>query len=238
MYALSHTPLAPWRLTLSFPDPSVYITGIVAQLTALPLGRALEAILPTTQYRTFGYQWTLNPGRFTIKEHVVIVVMTNVAANGVFATDVIASQRIFYKQVVPMSYQILLSLSSQIYGFALGGMLRSFVVWPASAIWPGALVNAALFNTLHKNYGKREGSHFTREKFFCVALGCSFLWYWMPGYLWTGLSMFSWICWISPNNTVVNSLFGTATGLGMSVVTFDWAMISFIGSPLVTPVSL
>lgn len=30
-------------------------------------------------------------------------------------------------------------------------------------------------------------------------------------------------------------LFGYYSGLGMSVLTFDWGMISYIGSPLATP---
>jgi len=34
---------------------------------------------------------------------------------------------------------------------------------------------------------------------------------------------------------VVNQLFGTVSGLGMGLVTFDWAQISWIGSPLMIP---
>jgi OPT family small oligopeptide transporter len=215
--------------------PTVYITGIVAQLTALPLGKGLERILPTTRFNTFGYVWSFNPAPFNIKEHVVITVMANVVVGGAFATDVVATQRFFYQQSFSFSYQMMLILSTQLIGFSLGGMLRRFVVWPASMVWPGALVNAALFNTLHKNYGKKERKHMSREKFFCIALACSAVWYWVPGYLWTGLSVFNWICWIAPNNAVVNGLFGTTSGLGMSVLTFDWSMIAFIGSPLVTP---
>lgn len=215
--------------------PSVFITAVVAQLTALPLGKGLEYLLPTTRFNTFGYVWSLNPGPFNIKEHVAITVMANVVMGGVYCADVILTQRFFYQQSVPFSYQITLVLSTQLLGFSLGGMLRRFVVWPASMIWPGALVNAALFNTLHKNYGKKEGSHISREKFFCIALACSFVWYWIPGYLWTGLSVFNWVCWIAPNNVVVNGLFGSMSGLGMGLLTFDWAMISYIGSPLVTP---
>ena len=36
-------------------------------------------------------------------------------------------------------------------------------------------------------------------------------------------------------NLVVNQLFGTVTGLGMGVITFDWSQISNIGSPLMVP---
>lgn len=44
--------------------------------------------------------------------------------------------------------------------------------------------------------------------------------------------MFSFICWAAPNNVPVNQLFGVRTGLGMSVLTFDWTQITWIGSPL------
>jgi hypothetical protein len=130
----------------------------------------------------------------------------------------------------------MLYLSTQIIGFSLGGLLRRFLVWPSNMIWPGALVNCALFNTLHRSYGEIDPTHWSREKFFCVILGSSFIYFWLPGYLFTALSVFNWVCWIVPNNTVVNQLFGTSSGLGMGIFTFDWAMIAYIGSPLVTPV--
>ncbi|KAK7055245.1 OPT oligopeptide transporter protein-domain-containing protein [Favolaschia claudopus] len=215
--------------------PSVFITGIVGQLISLPLGKMLEWVLPTKQFKTRGYVWSFNPGPFNIKEHVCITVMINVAYIGAYATDVLATQQMFFNQHLPYSYQILLILGTQIFGFSLGGMLRQYVVWPSSMIWPSALVNSALFNTLHKNYGKRDRGHMTRERFFLIACACSFVWYWFPGYLFTALSVFNWICWIAPNNVKVNAVFGSLSGMGMSVITFDWSMISFIGSPVVTP---
>lgn len=233
--------LVPCTLPLSLPiahvhtDPAAYITGIVIQLVALPCGKALERILPRTVFNFFGYRWSFNPGPFSIKEHVCITIMANVVFAGVFALEVTLSQRVFYGMEVSKGYQMLLALGSQCFGFCLGGFLRQFVVWPSSMIWPGALVNSALFNTLHKNYGQRDRGHMTRERFFLVVFAGSFLWYFVPGYLFTGLSMFSWVCWIVPENVTVNALFGVNSGLGMSMLTFDWGMIAFTGSPLVTP---
>ncbi|KAG6866881.1 hypothetical protein C0991_008818 [Blastosporella zonata] len=215
--------------------PSVFITGVVAQLLSLPMGKFLEYVLPKTRFNTFGYAWSFNPGPFSIKEHVCITVMANVVTLGAYATDVIITQKIFYGQQVSYGYQILLVLSTQIIGFSFGGLLRQFVVWPSSMIWPGALVNSALFNTLHRNFGKSERGHIPRERFFLIALACSFVWYWVPGLLFTALSVFNWACWIAPNNIVVNTLFGTSSGLGMGIFTFDWSMIGYLGSPLVTP---
>ena len=128
---------------------------------------------------------------------------------------------------------MMLCLSSQIIAFAFAPMARQFLVWPSAMIWPGALVNAALFSTLHKNYGKRDTKHISREKFFSLVVLGSFCWFWLPGYLFTALSIFNWVCWIPPNNVVVNQLFGYSTGLGMGFLIFDWSMVSFVGSPLV-----
>ncbi|KAI5123225.1 hypothetical protein M0805_001314 [Coniferiporia weirii] len=215
--------------------PSVYISGLVAQLLALPVGKAFERFLPTTRFNTFGYVWSLNPGPFNIKEHTVITVMSNVVAGGVYATDIIATQEIYFNQHWGAGYQIMLCLSSQLIGYSFAGLARQFLVWPSAMLWPGALVNAALFNTLHKNYGRQETKHMSRERFFLLAMLGSFVWYWFPGYIFTALSVFNWVCWIAPNNIVVNQLFGYSTGLGMGFLTFDWSMISYIASPLVVP---
>jgi OPT family small oligopeptide transporter len=215
--------------------PSVGVAGIVAQLTALPLGKFLEWAIPPTRFNTFGYVWSFNPGPFNIKEHTCVYIMANVVASGAYATDVIATQEVYYGQHWGLGYQLLLTISTQIIGFSFAGLVRQFLVWPASMIWPGALVSAAVFNTLHKNYGKSESGHMSRQRFFVIACLCASAYYWLPGYLFTALSVFNWVCWIAPENVVVNTLFGYSTGMGMSVLTFDWAMIGYIGNPLVTP---
>lgn len=40
---------------------------------------------------------------------------------------------------------------------------------------------------------------------------------------------------VLPENIVVNQLFGSISGLGMGLLTFDWSQIAYIGSPLITP---
>ena len=57
----------------------------------------------------------------------------------------------------------------------------------------------------------------------------------LPSYLFTALSNFSWVCWIAPNNRVINQLFGVTHGMAMGILTFDWGQIAYTRSPLVTP---
>ncbi|KAJ7691304.1 OPT oligopeptide transporter protein-domain-containing protein [Mycena rosella] len=216
-----------------FRFPSVTITGIVAQLLSFPVGRAAAAYVPN--WRILGV--SLNPGPFTVKEHVLITIMASVGAGSAYATDIVAVQRVYYNQTYNFSYQWFVVMSTQLIGFSIGGIARRFLVAPPSMIWPANLVNCALFNTLHSQYyagiGARGG--LSRERFFLYAFMGSFFWYFFPGYIFQALSYFSWVTWIRPDNTVIAQLFGYFHGMGMSVITFDWNQITYIGSPLATP---
>ncbi|KAH9487322.1 Sexual differentiation process protein isp4 [Psilocybe cubensis] len=216
-----------------FRFPSVSIGGIVAQLLSFPVGRAAAAWLPN--WHIFGI--AINPGPFTVKEHVLITIMATVGAGSAYATDIIAVQRVYYNQIYNFSYQWFVVMSTQLIGFSIGGVARRFLVSPPSMIWPANLVNCALFNTLHSQQyagiGTRGG--ISRERFFVYGFLASFVWYFFPGYLFQALSYFSWVTWIAPENTKIAGLFGYVHGMGMSVITFDWSQIAYIGSPLATP---
>ncbi|KAH7925661.1 small oligopeptide transporter [Leucogyrophana mollusca] len=216
-----------------FRYPSVPITGIVAQLLSFPLGRLWAAYLP--RIRILGV--SLNPGPFTIKEHVLITIMASVGAQSAYATDIVAVQRVYYNQKYSFSYQWFIMISSQLIGFSAGGIARRFLVSPPSMIWPATLVSCALFNTLHSQQYAGIGhlGGISRERFFGYVFTCSFLWYFFPGYLFQALSYFSWVTWIYPEDAVIAQLFGYVHGMGMSVITFDWSQIAYIGSPLATP---
>ncbi|KAF9233210.1 OPT oligopeptide transporter protein-domain-containing protein [Melanogaster broomeanus] len=208
-----------------FRYPSVSVSAIVAQLLSFPVGRAWAKVVPN--WSIFGIP--LNPGPFTIKEHVLVTIMAS--------TDIVAVQRVYYGQVRSFGYQWMLVMSTQLIGFSIGGILRRFLVQPPSMIWPANLVTCALFNTLHAQTYAGIGNHggISRERFFFYGFLASMCWYFVPGYLFQALSYFSWVCWIVPNNITVNALFGDVTGLGMSLITFDWSQLTYIGSPLATP---
>ncbi|KAH7910430.1 OPT oligopeptide transporter [Hygrophoropsis aurantiaca] len=217
-----------------FRYPSVTITGIVAQLLSFPMGRAWARFLPDV--KVFGI--AINPGPFSIKEHVLVTIMATVGYQSAYATDIIAVQRVYYNQVFNFSYQWMMVMSTQLIGFSLGGVMRRFLVQPPSMIWPLNLVTCALFNTLHAQtyagMGTRGG--ISRERFFTIVFVGGVFWYFVPGYLFQAVSYFSWVCWIVPDNIVVNQLFGYEYGLGMSLITFDWAQINYISSsPLASP---
>ncbi|KAK7956060.1 OPT-domain-containing protein [Apiospora aurea] len=178
----------------------------------------------------------LAQGSWNEKEHSCVYVSSNVSFGFAFATDVIVEQTQFYKQDASIVYQLLLTLSTQILGYAFAGLTRRFLVRPSGMIWPGTLMSAAMFTTLHKEENNpANGWTMSRWKFFYIIWTGAFLFYFFPGLLMPALSYFNVITWFAPNNVVVSNLFGVVSGLGLFPVTFDWAQIAYIGSPLLTP---
>jgi hypothetical protein len=100
--------------------PTVQISPVVAQLIAYPIGDLWAAYMPSQAFRTFGREWSLNPGPFTIKEHTLIVAMANVSfypslyfptqkqLNNSSAVPALQALKIFYKQ----RFRVFLSDSS------------------------------------------------------------------------------------------------------------------------------
>ncbi|KDQ12567.1 hypothetical protein BOTBODRAFT_412338 [Botryobasidium botryosum FD-172 SS1] len=216
---------------LSFRSLTTVIPTFLLQLFAFPMGHLAARALP--DITILGCR--LNPGPFTVKEHVLIVALT--LSLGGTPNDIVTVQRTYYNQNWGFLYQWLVTMSTLLIGISFGGITRRFLVDPPSMIWPGSLVQCVLLNTLHSQQyaGMGDRGGISRARFLVYALLGSFLWYFVPGYLFTALSCFSWVTWIAPNNVKVNQMFGYSSGLGMSVLTFDWGRIISSNSPLTAP---
>lgn len=250
------------NLFFSLRYPSVAITPIIALVLVHPLGKAWDLILkrsddpieifvngsldhrgaPAAHNVAASSSWKSRlrlwfaQGRWNEKEHACVYISSNVSFGFAFATDVIVEQHKFYNQEVPILYQTLLIISTQVLGYAFAGLTRRFLVRPSAMIWPGTLMSTAMFSTMHNSSNKKaNGWTISRYQFFILVWGGAFLWYFVPGLLMPALSYFNVITWLAPKNVIVSNIFGVASGLGMFPLTFDWAQIAYIGSPLLTP---
>ncbi|GAU45346.1 hypothetical protein TSUD_84630 [Trifolium subterraneum] len=189
------------------------VSQITVQVATLPLGRLMAAVLPSKTFKIPGFgskRFSLNPGPFNMKEHVLITIFAN--AGSAFGSG--------------SPYAIL--------GYGWAGLLRKYVVEPAHMWWPSTLVQVSLFRTLHE---KDDDDHkFSRAKFFFIALICSFTWYIVPGYLFTTLTSISWVCWVFSKSVTAQQIGSGMNGLGLGALTLDWsAVASFLSSPLISP---
>ncbi|KAF3059302.1 Sexual differentiation process protein isp4 [Daldinia childiae] len=231
---------ASMNTLFSLRQPSIGLGALIAQIIAWPLGRAWEKVVPDRQIRIFGLGCDLNPGPFNIKEHSIIVVMASVSFSVAYATDIILAQLVFYKQNFGIIFQLVLTISTQSLGYGIAGMMRKFLVYPASMIWPGNLVAVALMNAMYEKHQAPDpsiiGGRMPRYRWFGIITFVSALYYFIPGYFAQFLSVFAFATWMAPQNPIVNQLFGGTTGLSLLPITFDWTQISgYIGSPLTFP---
>ncbi|KAI1338047.1 OPT oligopeptide transporter protein-domain-containing protein [Xylariaceae sp. FL0016] len=231
---------ASMNTLFSLRQPSIGLGPLVAQILAWVMGRGWETVMPEKQVRFLGWTFDLNPGPFNIKEHSVIVIMASVSFSVAYATDIILAQLVFYKQNFGIIFQLLLTVSTQSLGYGIAGMMRRFLVYPASMIWPGNLVVVALMNAMYEKHQVKDptvlGGNIPRYRWFGIVTAVSAVYYFVPGYFAQFLSIFAFATWMFPKSPVINQLFGGNTGLSILPITFDWTQIAgYIGSPLIPP---
>ncbi|RRT36685.1 hypothetical protein B296_00051778 [Ensete ventricosum] len=83
---------------LGYRENQISLSSVCVQILALPVGRAMAATLPTTRIKTPLTHWSfsLNPGPFNLKKHVLIAIFANAGAGGVYALGIVTIMKAFY----------------------------------------------------------------------------------------------------------------------------------------------
>ena len=92
-------------------DNQLSISSVSAQIVVLPLGKLMATMLPTKQVNVPFTNWSfsLNPGPFSLKEHVLITMFANAGSGGVYAVYIITIVKAFYhRNLNPVAGYLLL----------------------------------------------------------------------------------------------------------------------------------
>lgn len=212
------------------------ITAISAQIAVVPLGQLMAArITKRVFFKGKRWEFSLNPGPFNVKEHVLITIFANSGAGTVYAIHIVTAVKVFYQKNISFFISLLVVITTQVLGFGWAGIFRRYLVEPAAMWWPANLVQVSLFRALHEKEERPKGG-LSRSQFFVIAFICSFAYYVFPGYILQMLTSLSWICWIFPKNVLAQQLGSGLYGLGIGAIGLDWSAISaYLGSPLASP---
>ncbi|KAF8928609.1 hypothetical protein BGZ58_009541 [Dissophora ornata] len=182
--------------------------------------------------RRISWKFTLNPGKFNMKEHMLIGIAAAAGCSPAYATNVLAIQSLVFNSPLGNLTGIGLVVSSQCIGFSMAWFLFDYVIKPSVMIWPATLVNVSLYNTLHEH--KVLTRWFTRMQLFWYAFFAVFIYQWLPRMFMPVLASMTLLCWIKPSSNVLRKLGSGYTGLGIGCISLDWSIISGVG-PLYTP---
>ena len=141
-------PIASYRVPLPYLPPHYVPSTLPSFFT--------RVIRPITIPHVL--EFSLNPGPWNIKEHVLVYIMANVAVGSPYALNAIVTAQMYYGLRVGFWFQLVLVLATQLTGFGLAGLCKRFLVWPASMVWPQNLVACTLLNTLHAEDDEDEAA--------------------------------------------------------------------------------
>ncbi|KAK2658575.1 hypothetical protein Ddye_005108 [Dipteronia dyeriana] len=212
------------------------ISSISAQIAVVPIGHLMAKMLPDRLFfRGTAFEFTMNPGPFNIKEHVLITIFANSGAGTVYAAHILTAVKLLYKRELTFLPAFIVMITTQVLGFGWAGIFRKYLVEPGEMWWPSNLVQVSLFRALHDK-DKRLKGEMSRNQYFLLVLICSFAYYVLPGYLFGILTSISWVCWLAPKSVLIQQLGSGMQGLGIGSIGIDWSTISaYLGSPLASP---
>ncbi|KAJ3251084.1 hypothetical protein HDU77_006143 [Chytriomyces hyalinus] len=227
--------------TLSFRSNAFSIGANIAVILSYPMGLAWSA-LPKHSF--------FNPGPFSMKEHVIIFILSSTGGVPYGIDNVVAQMMPKLMGNTSITYIQALGfvLVTQFLGYGLSGLTRRFLVKPTGMWWPGNLGTIALFTSFHTTEaadgdkqvvagGSSTGTwRMSRFKFFWIAFVAMFIYTWIPEFLAPSLQVISFACLLAGRGKGVsgalsnfNAVAGSATnGVGLFALTFDWNLIGSV----------
>jgi OPT family oligopeptide transporter len=207
------------------------VSVIFLTVISYVIGNAMSLGLP--RHGLIG-RW-FNPHSFNSKEHLAIVIMSSSASSAAYATEVLATQKLYYNIVPNAVVAILLLLSSQLLGYGMAGVLRKSLVYPTKMLWPGILPLSSLIETLHRDKSEMR----KKFNFFWIVFGVVAAWELFPQYVMPVLTGVSFFCLANRESLVFTNIFGGSSGnegLGLLAFSFDWQYVttSAFFTPLIT----
>lgn len=128
------------------------IGTVLVQIASLPIGRLMASTLPERPIVIIGgggrwSSFSLNPGPFSLKEHCLITIFAGAGASGVYALNIVAIVKVFYRRQINPYAAMLLAQTTQLLGYGWAGLFRKFLVDSAYMWWPINLVQVTLFRS-------------------------------------------------------------------------------------------
>ncbi|PVU89859.1 hypothetical protein BB561_005141 [Smittium simulii] len=230
--------LLPLLLQYSyFNGTKITIMFAFVQIISFTFGKLLELILPDKIIEIFGYSFSLNPGTFNHKEHMLISVAVFAGCGSQSSIDFFNRYYWFNRSAfeswdITYVYWYLLLISIQIIGYSFAGLFIKILVEPSAMVWPNTLVSVGLSNTLHK-YCKPSLLKYRFKILVCVSVIVG-VYQLVPNIFFPALSSIALLCYINTNNSVLVNLGSAWKGLGILNFSFNWNILGH-AQPITTP---
>jgi hypothetical protein len=155
-----------------FKPQVIYVSVMFLTVLAHALGEAMSVFIP--RWGPIGR--FLNPGPWNKKEHAAAVIMASAASVSALSTEALAVQKLFYGGYPNTAAGVFITMSSQLIGYGIAGMMRSTLLWPTKMLYPANLPITTVLETLHRDKSETK----KRLKVFWIIFVALFCWEWLP----------------------------------------------------------
>ena len=128
-----------------FKPQVIYVSQIFLTVIAYPIGEVMAFLIP----RRGRIGRFLNPGPFNGKEHASVALMSSAASQAALATGALAVQQLYYGGYSSKAAGVFITLSSQLIGYGITGLMRDIIVRPTKMLWPMTIPISSLLESLH-----------------------------------------------------------------------------------------
>ncbi|CAM0139405.1 unnamed protein product [Umbelopsis sp. WA50703] len=208
-----------WFRTTSAPY-SVFFVQIVSHWA----GKWLAKVLPNKEVNLYIIKFNLNPGPFSVKEHVLVTLSASAGATSNLGEIIVSVKELFYDEYMHPVAAIAFMWATIWTGYSYAALARSFLIYDPTFIWPQALMQTTLFRTL-----RADENIFTARKqmrVFWLCLVGVFFWQFLPEYAFPLLSSLAVLCWFGGHNPTVAFVGSGLGGMGVLNFTLDWSNIT------------
>ncbi|CAK9684795.1 OPT family small oligopeptide transporter [Candida parapsilosis] len=211
--------------------PNISLSSHTIQILLLPCGKLWEKFVPNKRISFGTVSFDLNPGVWTYKEMMLSSIIYSCSAGvpySIYNIFVMKLDRFYGLKWVTLTFQVLLTISTQFLGFGFAMIMKKVCVYPSRALWPTILPTIALNRALMNEDANNSvyGWKISRYMFFIVVGSFSFIYNWIPSYLFKALSNFNWPTWLDSSSIHLVNITGTSAGLGLNIwPTFDWNIL-------------
>ncbi|KAJ7697833.1 OPT oligopeptide transporter [Mycena rosella] len=195
-------------------------------LVSDPMGRFLARTLPDYRVPLGRFSFSLNPGPWSTKEHALVGIAANAGSGGQWATYLPTNAKLYYGIDMHPAVALFFGWGTALIGFSFAAMCRQVLIYDPTYIFPLSLQQVTLYRSMAQksaddsNRGKRQ------MRGFWLVFCATFLWQFMPEYVFPFTASLAPLCWFAGRNHIANFLGSGVGGVGILNITLDWSNIT------------
>ncbi|KAG9253455.1 OPT oligopeptide transporter protein-domain-containing protein [Emericellopsis atlantica] len=212
---------------------SIFFVQIASSYAGVWLADILPAWNVKIPLTKLGF--SLNPGPFSVKEHVLITISAASGATYNLGYAPVSMAELYFGQKVNPAVAIFFMWGIVWTGYSFAAIARQFLIYDAQYPWFTALCHTALFETQKKQRQNPTPESRKQTRVFFLVLGGITLWQFLPEFAFPMLGSLAFLCWVAPSNPVANFVGAGYGGMGFLNLSLNWSSIATNYNLFLTP---